>query len=221
MGLTHEEPGVVAVFAKPPRSGEVKTRLAAALGPGVAATMARAFFDDTWRSLGELPRARRVLASTSDDLAPFGLSEAEVWPQGDGDLGARLERIASRALAASPWILEVGSDSPGLPLSALEEAREALSRHDAVLGPAEDGGFYVIGFRRVEAGLLRGLPWSAPTTFAETRARLLERGLTVATIRRWFDVDDVEGLRRLSRSLHAGTLLAPSTASALKSLRLE
>lgn len=222
---THGEPGVVAVFAKPPRAGEVKTRLAAELGPGVAATMAKAFFHDTWRALKAFPRARLVLASTDEELSPYGLTEAELWLQGDGDLGARMERIATRALATAPWVLEVGSDCPGLPLAALEDAREALLRHDAVLGPAEDGGFYLLGFRKEAAGrvtgLLGGLPWSAPTTFAETRSRLLDRGLSVATTRRWSDVDDLEDLVRLTRALHAGTLAAPFTASALDSLRIE
>lgn len=80
-------PGIIAVFAKPPKSGEVKTRLAARIGPDAAATLARAFFGDTWQTLGAIQSVRKIIASTSDDLASFGLEDAELWLQGEGDLG--------------------------------------------------------------------------------------------------------------------------------------
>ncbi len=215
-----EHPGVIAVFAKPPRPGEVKTRLASSVGAASAAMLARAFFDDTWRAVGELSWARRVLASTTHDLSLFGLAQVEVWLQGEGDLGARQARIAARALASAPFVLAIGSDSPGLPRSVFEAARAALVDHDAVLGPAEDGGYYLLGLRRTELGLLDGLPWSSPTTFDATRDRLASRGFSVATVQRWFDVDEAADLERLARALGAGELSAPRTAEALAALGL-
>ncbi len=213
-------PGVIAVFAKPPRAGEVKTRLSVAIGPEAAAALARAFFADTWAAVGQVPHVRRVLASTAEALAPFGLSDAEVWLQGEGDLGARMERVAARALALAPWFIALGADSPGLPLSLVEAARAALVDHDAVLGPAEDGGYYLLGLRRLEPGLLSGLPWSTPATFEATKTRLASRGLSVAILPRWFDVDELPDLQRLQRALAQGDVTAPRTAEALASLQL-
>ncbi|MFO0601119.1 MAG: TIGR04282 family arsenosugar biosynthesis glycosyltransferase [Myxococcaceae bacterium] len=211
-------PGVVAVFAKPPRPGEVKTRLGAVLGHEAATRLARAFFEDTWNGLQRVPDLHRVIASTTDEPAAFGAPTAEVWLQGEGDLGARIERIARRALAQAPWFIALGADSPGLPAARLEAARAALLRHDAVLGPAEDGGYYLLGLKRLSPGLFADLPWSTNTTFNATRHRLVERGYSVATIQTWFDVDEPSDLERLRTELASGTLQAPRTAAALAKL---
>lgn len=212
-------PGIIAVFAKPPRAGEAKTRLGAAVGHDVAARLARAFFEDTWHRAKELPGVRLVLASTANEVDAFGVGAVELWLQGEGDLGARLERIAARALAEAPWFVAIGADSPGLPLQHLEAARAALLRHEAVLGPSADGGFYLLGLRSLTPGLLDGLPWSAPTTFEATRSRLLEQGWHVATLQPWYDVDEVAELERLRRELAEGSIQAPRTAAVLASLR--
>ena len=139
----------------------------------------------------------------------------EVWPQGEGDLGARLERILRRALKESAHAVAIGTDSPGLPLALLEEARSALEAHDAVVGPADDGGFYLLGLNRCPEGLLAGLPWSAENTRARTLSRLEERGLTVQLLAPWFDVDVAADLERLRSLLAEGAIRAPATAHLL------
>jgi rSAM/selenodomain-associated transferase 1 len=206
----------VCVFAKPPRPGLVKTRLAAALGAGRAAALARAFFDDTWSAASSLPWAKAVLATTSPAAREWvGAKGSPVWPQGGGDLGDRLERILRRALRDAPVALAIGTDTPGLPPSLFSQARSALRDADAVLGPCEDGGFYLLGLRRCPPGLLRDLPWSTPETFAQTAARLRERGLTTAVITPWFDVDRPADLACLRALVARGELRAPATARAL------
>jgi rSAM/selenodomain-associated transferase 1 len=212
--------GIVAVFAKPPRPGEVKTRLGAVLGHDAAARLAQAFFEDTWRDLQGVAEVRRVIASTTDEPEAFGVTSVELWLQGEGDLGARIERIAARALEQAPWFIALGADSPGLPHARLEAARAALVRHDAVLGPAQDGGYYLLGLKKIVPGLFTNLPWSTPTTLEATRARLLERGFSVAKIGQWFDVDEASDLERLRSELANGTLHAPRTAEALATLPL-
>jgi uncharacterized protein len=212
--------GIVAVFAKPSIPGMVKTRLAAAIGPHAAARLSRAFFEDTWTSLQPLPGVRLVLAGTAPELGAYGLEAGELWAQGDGDLGARMERVALRALAEAPWFLAVGTDSPGRPESGIMEARDALTRHDAVLGPADDGGYYLLGLRRTEPGLLAGLPWSAPDTLAATRARLESRGYSVASTAQWFDVDEPKDLLRLKEALARGAVTARRTAAVIAALHL-
>lgn len=212
--------GVIAVFAKPPRPGEVKTRLAATLGAAPAAELAAAFLHDTLALVRGEARATVVLASTEHDRAALQLPpEVPLWLQGEGDLGARQERICARALAGgAPWVLAVGADSPGMPAALLGQAIDALTSGRAVLGPADDGGYVLLGLRACPAGLLAGLPWSSPHTARETLARLASRGLPAAVLAPWFDIDQPEDLARLRGLLQRGEIHAPATARVLERL---
>jgi rSAM/selenodomain-associated transferase 1 len=208
--------GCVAVFAKPPRPGEVKTRLVPALGEVGAAALARAFFLDTWASVSALEWADAVLATTDVDAHEWHLPEGTpVWAQGDGDLGRRMERILSRALDQYAFAIAVGTDAPGLPAALLGAARHALASADAVLGPSDDGGFYLIGLRRCPSDLLAELPWSVDQTFERTIERLRTYGLRTAVLPRWFDVDRPTDLSRLRALLATGRVVAPETARIL------
>jgi hypothetical protein len=209
----------LCVFAKPPRAGEAKTRLAPALGAEGAARLARAFIQDTWALVTQVPWAVPVLASPAP--WPEGLlpGPVEVWPQGDGDLGARMERVLLRALERYPVAIALGADSPGLSAGHLEAARAALTHADAVFGPSEDGGFYLLALRRLPVGAFEKLPWSQPETLARTEERLVSLGLTVARVAPFFDVDVPEDLSRLESELASGRLRAPATEAALRELR--
>jgi len=210
----------VCVFAKPPVAGETKTRLArGSIGADGAARLARAFFEDTWATVSALPWARPVLATTASDLSAFApTSNVEVWMQGTGDLGERMERILARAVAEAGRGMVLGADLPGLPRSHLDTAREVLARHEAVLGPSEDGGFYLLGLSRVPEGILTDLPWSSPDTMAQTERRLAGAGLTTARAPRWFDVDVPADLLRLRRLLADDPRAAPRTRAVLTSM---
>lgn len=218
------ERGRICVFAKAPRPGDVKTRLASVLGDRGAADLARAFLLDTWSQLkSSADRARPVLALAGDPGA-VELPAAEIWPQGGGDLGARIERILQRALqgadgiAGAPWTIAVGTDSPGLPSRLVDQAIDALADTSAVIGPCDDGGFYLLGLRRCPEGLLADLPWSEPTTFEATCARLTERGLAPAILDPWFDIDRPDDLDRLCALIARGEASAPATRAALARL---
>jgi hypothetical protein len=207
----------VVVFAKPPVPGRTKARLARALGDEEAARLARAFLEDTWATVGALGWARPILASATADVAAFGLEgEVEVWPQGEGDLGERLERVLARGLEEAGAVLLVGGDVPGLPGAHLDAARGALARHDVVLGPAEDGGFYLIGAARLPAGALAGIRWSAADTLDRTEEALARAGLSLARAPAWLDVDEPEDLPRLVRVLADRPDAAPRTRRALR-----
>jgi uncharacterized protein len=217
--MTVRPEATICVFAKPPRAGEVKTRLAAAIGAAQAAALARAFLEDTWVAASVPPWARTVLASTEPSAVELaGWRRGHIWPQGTGDLGERLERVLRRALRESPMALAIGTDTPGLPPALLFEARSALRGADAVLGPCEDGGFYLLGLRRCPPELLRDLPWSSADTFQRTATRLRARGLRTAVISPWFDVDRPEDLECLRALVARGELHAPRTARALLAL---
>ena len=174
----------VCVFMKPPIAGTVKTRLIPLVGAESAAALAEAFFRDTWNGVCSLSWATPIVASTGP-LNPALLPNPApgVWLQGEGDLGARMERILRRALAQMPFAIAVGADSPGMPTRLLNQAHEALRSADAVLGPSDDGGFYLLGLRECPRGLLEGIPWSQTTTFARTLERFNEQGLKTTVLR--------------------------------------
>lgn len=194
-----------------------KTRLAAQLGSEGAATLARAFFSDAWATTRSLRWAEPVLVTTEPEAPEWrsaGIGSAR--PQGEGDLGARLENALRRALGnGAAAAIAIGTDSPGLPAELLDAARAALDESDAVLGPSADGGFYLIGLRSCPRGLLADLPWSSGETFERTRERLIARGLCVEVLPPWFDVDEPEDLIVLQNRLDRGDLAAPATARVL------
>lgn len=211
----------VCVFAKPPRPGQAKTRLAAALGDASAARLAEAFLRDTWSTVRALDWARPVLATTDEhDELWMSLGCEHVWPQGDGDLGQRMERVLRRALTMDPAAIVVGTDCPSLSTSCLGLAKAALAEHDVVIGPSEDGGYYLLGVRQCPAGLLAGVAWSTDQACAQTMDRIRGAGLTIGVLPTAFDVDrpeDVDRLRALGSQLGR---LAPETARALEGLSI-
>ncbi|MCA9599782.1 MAG: TIGR04282 family arsenosugar biosynthesis glycosyltransferase [Myxococcales bacterium] len=198
---------MILVFAKEPAPGTVKTRLAQRIGPERAAELAVAFLRDTWELVASMPGLSPVLVL--DGATPF---PAEVWPQGDGDLGARMERALRRGIEAAGFAIAIGTDLPGLPAARLRQAADALQsgRAASVLGPAEDGGFYLIGLSRCPPGALSGLPWSTPSTCEATEARLTELGMPPLRLEQWFDVDEAKDLERVRQhgGAHARAVLA-------------
>src|SRR5688572_29542331 len=109
--------------------------------------------------------------------------------QGDGDLGARIARAAADAEMSGRAVVIVGSDCPGLTADVLDAAFDALADCDVVLGPALDGGYYLIGLRRFCPDLFVGIPWSTPDVLSLTRHAAYRAGLTIATLRPLGDVD--------------------------------
>jgi uncharacterized protein len=212
--------GIMCVFVKEPRPGRVKTRLAASLGPRQAATLAEAFLADTLETVRALPSSRRIAAVEPTDYEPP--SAIERWPQGEGDLGDRIERIARRALRDAPWLLVVGTDSPGMPRRLLARAIERLAVEDgpdAVVGPCDDGGYYALGLRRPFA--LSDVRWSTRHACSDTEAAIVRAGLRSERLEPWFDVDEPADLWRLEAMIERGAVLAPATERALRRLRAD
>jgi uncharacterized protein len=209
----------VCIFAKPPTVGEVKTRLASAVGPEAAAQLAAAFLRDTLDAVRTFPWAHTIVASTHPDLHGLVGDAMPVWLQGAGDLGARIERILARALTGHATAVALGADSPATARARLGQARAALhGGADAVIGPTEDGGFDVLGLQRCPEHLFRDLPWSDPTTCARTLERLEGAGMRVVVLDPGFDVDRPSDLPRLRRLLEGAPHLAPATWKVLADL---
>ena len=206
---------VVHVFAKPPSAGIAKTRLASVLGDEGAAALARAFLLDTWDVVRAVPFARPVLAIT-DALAAYRLDDAvETFPQGEGDLGARMERALRSGLRDARCSIVVGTDCPGITVDRFARARDALADADVFVDPTRDGGFYLVAVRTCPEGLFDGIAWSRETTCDATIARIRSLGLRVAVGPGWFDVDDAGDLVELDATKDALRTTAPRTVAFL------
>ncbi len=187
----------VAVFAKVPVPGRVKTRLQPALGADRACALYRAMLHDTLDKLAQTSFA--VELWVAGGMGPRrGLP---TFAQRGSDLGERMAGAFAAMLGRADAALIVGSDVPTLPLRCLHAAAAHLRRGDAVLGPASDGGYYLIGAREVPS--FEAVRWSTCHALADT-----ERTLRARRIEPWYDVDRPDDLRLL----HAHLSLQPSDA---------
>jgi len=188
-------PLTLAVFAKAPVPGAVKTRLQPILDAEQAARLAAAFVRDTLAKAAvlDLPLTLYYAGSRAllEPLAPPSVRWIE---QGDGNLGDRLARVPAPCLI-------LGTDSPHLPLASIRHALAAVPKYDVVLGPAEDGGYYFIGLRAPQPGLFHGIAWSTDEVLSQTRDKAQALGLTVHQTPLWYDLDTPEDLRRLAQYL--------------------
>ncbi len=179
------------LFARAPRLGRVKRRLAAGVGPVAALRFHRGQLARLVRLMRGERRWRTVLAVTPDRA--FLRASLPQLPQGRGDLGARMQRALGRYRRA----VLVGCDIPGVQPPDIAAAFRTLGWADAVFGPAEDGGFWLVGLgpRRPERPFA-GVRWSCAETLADTLANCA--GYRVALLRRLRDVDTVDDLRALT-----------------------
>lgn len=198
----------------------MKTRLSGALGEAGAAELAGAFIEDTCGLVSAARDVTPILVLDGAMGALSGLPSAvQVWEQGSGDLGARLERALCRALMSHDAVIALGADSPGLPAELLTQVRHALKLTEAAMGPAEDGGFYALGLRRCPKELFRGLPWSRPDTGTAMLSRLRQAGLQPRVTDTWFDIDTPADLSRLEALLSRRALFAARTRACLQTLQ--
>ncbi len=186
----------LAVFAKFPAPGHAKTRLIPALGAQGAADLHERMVRLTLARVDELRRARGVGAEvwhTGNDAADFaGLFGGTFLyrQQAGADLGARMLHAFRVMLRDASAAVIIGTDCPELSAAVLRSAFDELQRHDLVLGPATDGGYYLIGLRRPVPGLFDGMTWSTDGVLAETLGRARALGLSVHLLPTLDDVDD-------------------------------
>jgi uncharacterized protein len=210
----------LVIFGRAPVLGAVKTRLGRTVGEAAALALYEAFLDDTClltQGLG----ARRVLAVHGDlelpSLARLAKSHRlELTSQGDGDLGDKLARALSFHVQRGPVVI-IGSDAPTLPRPQLHQALDGLMDHDVVIGPSDDGGYYLIGARVEQPGLFANVRWSTSEVLPTTLGRL--EGRSHLVLPSWYDVDAAPDLERLRAEL--ATLpasVAPATRRALAAM---
>lgn len=212
----------LVVLAKWPRAGRAKRRLGAAIGARASAALAHAFLRDT-AALAQCCEADTILVafapgSAADKVgAVFAGARLVVQPR--GSFGARLAAALEAGRARSHNVVLIGTDSPTLDPRIVRDAFVALeSGAGCVLGPARDGGFYLIGCSApLPPSLFQRMPWSTSAVFALIRDRARAAGVAVARLRVAYDVDDAASLGLL-RADRAGLRRARATAAALRRL---
>ena len=187
---------LLLVFARTPVPGQVKTRLLSHLSPEQACSLHAAMIEDTAELAAGFPG--RHLLLFSEEIPALALEGMETGRQSGGDLGARLTRAIEDGFASGARrIVVLGSDTPHLPPDRLAQALSALQRADLVLGPAEDGGYYLIALRRFSPAILRGVEWGSDQVLEQTRAAAAAAGFSVALLEPFFDLDEWKDLQRL------------------------
>lgn len=199
----------LGLFVKHPVPGSVKTRLAVELGAGRAAAVYAAFIADlVERFRGNADR--RVLcfapatAEAREYFAAIGGADYELWPQPEVDLGTRMAQFfAEQLVELRDRVVLIGSDSPTLPREYVEQAFALLQEVDCVVGPARDGGYYLIGQCGVCRPIFDRIDWSTPRVLAQTVDRVAESGARLGVLPPWYDVDTPEDWQFLVGHLRA------------------
>lgn len=190
------------IFAKAPLPGLAKTRLIPALGAAGAAALQQRLIRRTLATAAQSGLATELWCHP-DCAQPFfaacaGEVTVELRSQQGADLGERMHHAF--VTAAAPALL-IGTDCPALSAQDLRTAAAALAAHDAVLGPAADGGYYLIGLRRPQPTLFRAMPWGTDAVLALTRARLCSAGLRWQELPLHHDIDTPDDLVHLPKEL--------------------
>ena len=198
----------VLVFARWWADGPVKTRLAEGIGQPAAREVYRALAAQVWHGL-ESPRLERQLwAAPAEALAEVAawLGAERACAQPDADLGTRLTAAFAAAFADGvPWAAVVGTDAPAIDARRVLQAGAALDQADAVLIPAEDGGYAALALKAPQPALLQDVPWGTAEVLAVTLTRARDAGLEVRVLDAVRDLDTVEDLL----ALRAAGLLQP------------
>ncbi len=206
------------VFLKAPRPRTAKTRIAATLGDEAALDIYRELVATTLARVAELPDEFDVdLRFAPDDAAP----EIAPWlrpgwrtvPQGGGDLGARMSQAFADAFAdGCTGVVVIGTDCPDLTAEDLRAAWDALDDHDVVVGPAEDGGYWLLGTSAPRPRLFADIAWSSSTVLADTLSIARSDGISVRLLRRLNDIDTAQDWDRHVTDRGAAAA-APSTST--------
>ena len=212
----------LVVMAKAPREGHSKTRLAGALPTGEVVRLSQCMLLDTLDLARSLDGVHVAVMCPSEDVAALAgmIPGAEVVGQ-DGAGLAQALACAFRRFGGAGFsrIVAIDADSPHLPASAIEQAFARLSRSDLVVGPTDDGGYYLVGVTHPHGGLFDAAAMGTASAFKALVARTGELGLIAAVLPEQYDVDLPDDLSRLARELAGDPDRAPRTAAVLAGAR--
>jgi rSAM/selenodomain-associated transferase 1 len=209
----------IAVFARPPVPGRVKTRLSPALPARLAAELSAALLADTLDAARACAAGERTLWWADPPMIEAAPSGFTVRLQSGTGLGERLAN-ATGVLLAEPGdrVVVIASDLPAISAALLDEAFASLDDHDLVLGPAADGGYWLIGLTRPAPGLFEGIAWSTDEVVAQSLAAAANAGLKTHLLAKLDDIDTPANLARLVAAAATGRagVVGPKAAGALR-----
>jgi len=214
--------GVVYVVAKAPQPGVSKTRLCPPLTPDQASRLAAAFLHDTLSNVALAGLSPRIVCRGTTEqqkLRRLVGPQTQVSIQSGAGLGDALDAAFRQGVADGfAAVAVLGADSPTLPALVIREAFAALTDdNDVALGPAEDGGYYLLAARRLYPWLFRDMPWSTDGVASETLRRCQALGLRTHVLPAWYDVDDAASLAILRMDLRRlPVTTVPHTRAALE-----
>lgn len=218
----------LVIVARYPQVGTTKTRLARALGDEETVRLYRAFLTDlACKFAGQAAYdlhwaytpAGVDFAALMAELAPSPVRQMRFFPQEGDGLGERLHNAFRRTYARGyERTVLIGSDSPQIGTEAIMEASRALDRADVALGPAEDGGYYMLAMRRPH-DVFHGIPMSTGAVLRMTVELAQRQGLEVNVRETLFDIDELSDLERLAQLLRTDAALAPATAAILATMK--
>jgi len=201
--MAEELKKALIIFARRPAPGRVKTRLSPPLSPEEAARFYGCMLLDTLAKVGHLTGMAKFLCHGPDPDAPAFFARTApgmtIRPQRGNDLGERMAAAFGEIFAAGYGAAAIiGSDSPDLPLSRIEEAFRLLARPgvDVVFGPTMDGGYYLVAMKKLHPALFRDVPWSSCTVLETSMAHAAAAGIEAALLPPWHDIDLPEDLAR-------------------------
>ena len=183
------------IFSKSPTHGRVKTRLRPRLSHAQTGGLYRAFVEDILSATQKLRGVTTFMACTPTSKDPFFKLLTDQYPVGlleqrGNDLGTRMRNVFQEVLEAGfGKVVIIGSDSPTLPLEYIRKAFYFLSDHDLVLGPSQDGGYYMIGCRKDIPAVFEGVPWGSDQVLSVTLNRVADHKLNCTLLPFWYDVD--------------------------------
>lgn len=195
----------IIVFSRYPVPGTTKTRLARALGDLGAAEMQKKLTEHTISQVRKFLQLEPIAVLVSYDGG--SLEQIQEWlgpdftyqDQGSGDLGQRMEKAFRTAFKQKyKRIVIIGTDCPGLQARHMTQAFESLRHNDLVLGPATDGGYYLIGLSRCETSLFKEVPWGTDTVLTKTLNLAKQNGLSIDLLEILSDVDRPEDLKHFN-----------------------
>ena len=196
----------LAIMAKQPRRGHSKTRLCPPLTPAQAAALTEALLKDSIALALGLPDVQLAIAVTPPEASDYFQAITPpgtiLFPVSGSQIGTVLDKTLTHLLQnGHDKAIGFNADGPSLPWTYLQQAFALLDDHDVVLGPSEDGGYYLIGLNEPQPDLFSEITWSTAAVLGQTLAAAARLGLRAAQLPPWYDVDTIAELRRLQTEL--------------------
>ncbi len=196
------------VFARTPEIGRVKTRLMRDLGSEETLRVYKSFLSETFKICGSLKGADKFLGSFPTTDAPF-LNELVkkykfkgIFNQRGSDLGEKfINAFNDRFKDGYEKVVIIGSDSPTIPIEYIKKAFQELGKNDFVFGPCTDGGYYLVGARRLHKQIFRDIPWDTSEVLNKTLDKLYAGKIKFSLLPFWYDVDDIDDFRFYKRHI--------------------